>query len=197
VQEGVELAEVDPSGREASHDDTVHIVEMGARDAARTETSVAWPTASLSSRPWSAPACIPSGRGVRLAARDPQNGRFGRGAARVSHLPGEFHVLVPNKRLLTPRAQRAPRWCRCSRGFRRVFPRQHPMLDCRIDRALQAGRSRASGRVRVRGYVSCVLGCPFGRRDQAAGGRRRQRTNLWTSLLRRFRSATHWHRNVR
>src|SRR5580692_2339229 len=81
----------------------------------------------------------------------------------VRHLAGEFHVLVPNER-----GYEAARACgakvvsvfaAASEGFSRAN------INCSIAESIERfkpvmARAKADG-VKVRGYVSTVLGCPF------------------------------------
>ena len=81
----------------------------------------------------------------------------------VSRLAGEFHVLVPNlKGYEAARAAGAKVvsvFAAASEGFSRAN------INCSIAESVERfrpviARARADG-VRVRGYVSCVLGCPY------------------------------------
>jgi hydroxymethylglutaryl-CoA lyase len=81
----------------------------------------------------------------------------------VSHLPGEFHVLVPNEKgYEASRAAGAKViavFASASEGFSRAN------INCSVAESIARfkpvlARARADG-IRVRGYISCVLGCPF------------------------------------
>src|SRR5436853_730508 len=81
----------------------------------------------------------------------------------VSHLAGEFHVLVPNEKgyeaARAAGAKVVSVFAAASEGFSRAN------INCSISESIGrfkpvVARARADG-VRVRGYVSCVLGCPF------------------------------------
>jgi hydroxymethylglutaryl-CoA lyase len=82
----------------------------------------------------------------------------------ISHIAGaEFHVLVPNlKGYEAARAAGAKViavFASASEGFSRAN------INCTIAESIDrfrpvVARARADG-IRVRGYVSCVLGCPF------------------------------------
>jgi hydroxymethylglutaryl-CoA lyase len=82
----------------------------------------------------------------------------------VSHISGaEFHVLVPNEKgYEASRAADAKViavFASASEGFSRAN------INCSVKESIERfkpvlARARADG-VRVRGYVSCVLGCPF------------------------------------
>src|SRR5215831_2070923 len=81
----------------------------------------------------------------------------------VRHLPGEFHVLVPNLKgyeaAFAAGAKVVSVFAAASEGF------SHANINCSIAESLERfkpvmARAKAD-RVKVRGYVSCVLGCPF------------------------------------
>jgi hydroxymethylglutaryl-CoA lyase len=84
-----------------------------------------------------------------------------RGVSR--HTDGEFHVLVPNEKgYETARANGAKViavFGSASEGFSRAN------INCSVAESIERfkpviARARADG-VKVRGYVSCVLGCPY------------------------------------
>jgi hydroxymethylglutaryl-CoA lyase len=81
----------------------------------------------------------------------------------VSHLPGEFHVLVPNEKGYEASQQAGARviavFASASEGFSRAN------INCSVAESIERfkpvlARAKTDG-VRVRGYISCVLGCPF------------------------------------
>jgi hydroxymethylglutaryl-CoA lyase len=81
----------------------------------------------------------------------------------VSHLPGEFHVLVPNEKGYEASQQAGAKviavFASASDGFSRAN------INCSVAESIERfkpvlARAKAD-RVRVRGYISCVLGCPF------------------------------------
>jgi hydroxymethylglutaryl-CoA lyase len=81
----------------------------------------------------------------------------------VNHLAGEFHVLVPNERgyeaARASGAKVVSVFAAASEGFSRAN------INCSIAESIERfkpvmARAQADG-VKVRGYVSCVLGCPF------------------------------------
>jgi hydroxymethylglutaryl-CoA lyase len=81
----------------------------------------------------------------------------------VNHLPGEFHVLVPNYKgyeaARSADARVVSVFAAASEGFSRAN------INCSIEESIErfkpvAARAKADG-VKVRGYVSCALGCPF------------------------------------
>jgi hydroxymethylglutaryl-CoA lyase len=82
----------------------------------------------------------------------------------VNHLPdGEFHVLVPNERgyeaARAAGAKVIAVFASASEGFSRAN------INCSIAESIErfkpvVARAKADG-VRARGYISCVLGCPY------------------------------------
>ncbi len=81
----------------------------------------------------------------------------------VHHLAGEFHVLVPNEKgyeaARASGAKVVSVFAAASEGFSRAN------INCGIAESIERfkpamTRAKADG-VRVRGYISCVLGCPF------------------------------------
>jgi len=145
--------------------DTVRIVEMGARDGLQNEKT----PVSVEDRidfirklleaglhtievgAFVSPKAIPQMVGSDEVLRA------------VNPLPGEFHVLVPNEK-----GYEAARACgakvvsvfaAASEGFSRAN------INCSIAESIERfkpvmARAKADG-VKVRGYISTVLGCPF------------------------------------
>jgi hydroxymethylglutaryl-CoA lyase len=81
----------------------------------------------------------------------------------VSHLAGEFHVLVPNEKgyeaAHAAGAKVISVFAAASEGFSRAN------INCSIAESIErfkpvVARAKADG-IKVRGYISCVLGCPF------------------------------------
>jgi hydroxymethylglutaryl-CoA lyase len=81
----------------------------------------------------------------------------------IRDLPGEFHVLVPNEKgyesAKAVDAKVIAVFASASEGFSRAN------INCSIAESIERfrpviARARADG-VKVRGYVSCVLGCPY------------------------------------
>src|SRR5712672_4516520 len=81
----------------------------------------------------------------------------------VSHLPGEFHVLVPNEKgyeaSRAAGAKVVSVFAAASEGFSRAN------INCTVAESIARfkpvlARAKADG-VKVRGYISCALGCPF------------------------------------
>ena len=144
--------------------DAVHIVEMGARDGLQNEKTPVSPADriafikklldaglhTIEVGAFVSPRAIPQMVGsdeVLRAVRD---------------LPGEFHVLVPNEKgYETARAcaKVISVFTAASEGFCRAN------INCSIAESIErfkpvVERANADG-IRVRGYVSTVLGCPF------------------------------------
>src|SRR5450631_2803875 len=81
----------------------------------------------------------------------------------VSHLAGEFHVLVPNEKGYEAARAAGARviavFASASEGFSRAN------INCSVAKSIERFKpvvecAKADG-VKVRGYVSCVLGCPY------------------------------------
>jgi hydroxymethylglutaryl-CoA lyase len=81
----------------------------------------------------------------------------------VRDLPGEFHVLVPNEKgyegAKAVGAKVIAVFASASEGFSRAN------INCSVAESIERfkpviERAKANG-MRVRGYVSCVLGCPY------------------------------------
>ena len=81
----------------------------------------------------------------------------------VRDLPGEFHVLVPNEKgyegAKAVGAKVIAVFASASEGFSRAN------INCSVAESVERfkpviERAKADG-IRVRGYVSCVLGCPY------------------------------------
>jgi hydroxymethylglutaryl-CoA lyase len=145
--------------------DSVRIIEMGPRDGLQNEktplsvadriafirTLVDAGLKSVEVGAFVSPKAIPQMVGSDEVMRG------------VAKLDGEFHVLVPNvKGYEAARAAGAKVisvFAAASEGFSRAN------INCSIEESLErfkpvVAHARAEG-VRVRGYVSCVLGCPF------------------------------------
>jgi hydroxymethylglutaryl-CoA lyase len=145
--------------------DAVHIIEMGARDGLQNEKT---PVAvndriafikrlldaglhTIEVGAFVSPRAIPQMVGSDEVLRG------------VNHLAGEFHVLVPNEKgyeaARAAGAKVVSVFAAASEGFSRAN------INCSIAESIERfkpvlARAKADG-VRVRGYVSCVLGCPF------------------------------------
>ena len=81
----------------------------------------------------------------------------------VGHLAGEFHVLVPNEKGYEASQAAGARviavFASASEGFSRAN------INCSVSESIARfkpvlARAKADG-IKVRGYISCVLGCPF------------------------------------
>jgi hydroxymethylglutaryl-CoA lyase len=81
----------------------------------------------------------------------------------VKDLPGEFHVLVPNEKgyeaAKAVGAKVIAVFASASEGFSRAN------INCSVAESIERfkpviARAKADG-IKVRGYVSCVLGCPY------------------------------------
>jgi hydroxymethylglutaryl-CoA lyase len=145
--------------------DTVRIVEMGARDGLQNEktpVSVADRIAFIEALVGAGLSTVEVGAFVSPRAI-PQMVGSDEVLRGVSHLPGEFHVLVPNYKgyeaAHAAGAKVVSVFAAASEGFSRAN------INCSIAESIErfkpvVGRAKADG-VKVRGYVSCVLGCPF------------------------------------
>jgi hydroxymethylglutaryl-CoA lyase len=145
--------------------DAVRIIEMGPRDGLQNEKTPVSPAArivftkklvdagltTVEVGAFVSPKAIPQMMGSDEVLRG------------VKDLPGEFHVLVPNlKGYEAARAAGAKVisvFTAASEGFARAN------INCSIEESIErfkpvVARARADG-VKVRGYVSTVLGCPF------------------------------------
>jgi hydroxymethylglutaryl-CoA lyase len=145
--------------------DTVRIIEMGPRDGLQNEktpVSVGNRIAFIEKLLGAGLHTIEVGAFVSPKAI-PQMVGSDEVLRAVNDLPGEFHVLVPNEK-----GYDAARACgakvvsvfaAASEGFSRAN------INCSIAESIERfkpvmARAKAD-RVKVRGYVSCVLGCPF------------------------------------
>ncbi|WGR96518.1 hydroxymethylglutaryl-CoA lyase [Bradyrhizobium sp. ISRA443] len=81
----------------------------------------------------------------------------------VGHLKGEFHVLVPNEKGYEASQAAGAKviavFASASEGFSRAN------INCSVAESIERfkpvlARAKADG-IKVRGYISCVLGCPF------------------------------------
>jgi hydroxymethylglutaryl-CoA lyase len=145
--------------------DTVRIVEMGARDGLQNEKTpvgVADRIAFIEALVGAGLSTVEVGAFVSPRAI-PQMVGSDEVLRGVSHLPGEFHVLVPNYKgyeaAHAAGAKVVSVFAAASEGFSRAN------INCSIAESIErfkpvVGRAKADG-VKVRGYVSCVLGCPF------------------------------------
>jgi hydroxymethylglutaryl-CoA lyase len=145
--------------------DTVRIIEMGPRDGLQNEktpVSVENRIAFIESLLGAGLHTIEVGAFVSPKAIPQMVGSDAvlRG---VNHLAGEFHVLVPNEKgyeaARASGAKVVSVFAAASEGFSRAN------INCGIVESIERFkpvmvRAKADS-VRVRGYISCVLGCPF------------------------------------
>lgn len=145
--------------------ETVRIIEMGARDGLQNEktpVSVADRIVFIENLLAAGLKTIEVGAFVSPKAI-PQMVGSDEVLRAVNHLDGEFHVLVPNYKGYEAAHAAGARvvsvFAAASEGFSRAN------INCSIAESIERfrpvlARARADG-VKVRGYVSCVLGCPF------------------------------------
>jgi hydroxymethylglutaryl-CoA lyase len=145
--------------------DTVRIIEMGARDGLQNEktpVSVANRIAFIEKLLGAGLRTIEVGAFVSPKAI-PQMVGSDEVLRAVKGLPGEFHVLVPNEKGYEASQQAGARLIAVFAAASESFSRAN--INCTIAESIErfkpvVARARADG-VRVRGYVSCVLGCPY------------------------------------
>jgi hydroxymethylglutaryl-CoA lyase len=146
--------------------DFVRIVEVGPRDGLQNEktpVSVADRIALIEALVGAGLHTVEVGAFVSPKAI-PQMVNSDQVLRGVSHHPdGEFHVLVPNEKgyeaARAADAKVIAVFASASEGFSRAN------INCSVAESIErfrpvVARARADG-VRVRGYVSCVLGCPY------------------------------------
>jgi hydroxymethylglutaryl-CoA lyase len=145
--------------------ETVRIVEMGARDGLQNEkmpVSVADRIAFIKALVGAGLHTVEVGAFVSPKAI-PQMIGSDEVLRAVNHLPGEFHVLVPNYKgyeaAHAAGAKVVSVFAAASEGFSRAN------INCSVAESIErfkpvVAHARTDG-VKVRGYVSCVLGCPF------------------------------------
>jgi hydroxymethylglutaryl-CoA lyase len=146
--------------------DQIRIIEMGPRDGLQNEKTpvtveariafvealVAAGLTTVEVGSFVSPKAIPQMAGSDQVLRG------------VGHVKGaEFHVLVPNEKgydaARAAGAEVVSVFAAASEGFSRAN------INCSVAESLERfkpviARAKADG-VRVRGYISCVLGCPF------------------------------------
>jgi len=145
--------------------DSVRIIEMGPRDGLQNEKA----TLGVADRIAFVRALVDAGLttvevGAFVSPKAiPQMVGSDEVMRGVSQFAGEFHVLVPNvKGYEAARASGAKVisvFAAASESF------SHANINCSIAESVErfkpvAARARADG-IKMRGYVSCVLGCPF------------------------------------
>jgi hydroxymethylglutaryl-CoA lyase len=146
--------------------ETVRIVEVGPRDGLQNEktpVSVADRIAFIEALIGAGLHTVEVGAFVSPKAI-PQMVNSDQVLRGVDHHPdSEFHVLVPNEKGYEAARAAGARviavFASASEGFSRAN------INCSVAESIErfkpvVERARADG-VRVRGYISCVLGCPF------------------------------------
>ena len=146
--------------------DPVHIVEVGPRDGLQNEktpVSVADRIAFIEALVGAGLHTVEVGAFVSPKAI-PQMIGSDEVLRGIGHIAGaEFHVLVPNEKGYAAAHAAGAKviavFASASEGFSRAN------INCSIAESIDrfrpvVARARADG-IRVRGYVSCVLGCPF------------------------------------
>src|ERR1700724_3060281 len=146
--------------------DRVRIVEVAPRDGLQNEKT----PVSVAARIAFIEALVDAGlRTVEVGAfvspkAIPQMVNSDSGLRGVNHRPdSEFHVLVPNEKGYQAAREAGARviavFASASEGFSRAN------INCSVAESIErfkpvVARAKADG-VRVRGYISCVLGCPY------------------------------------
>jgi hydroxymethylglutaryl-CoA lyase len=146
--------------------ETVRIVEVGPRDGLQNEKtpiSVADRIAFIEALVGAGLHAVEVGAFVSPKAI-PQMVNSDQVLRGVDHHPGsEFHVLVPNEKGYEAARAAGARviavFASASEGFSRAN------INCSVAESIErfkpvVARAKADG-VKVRGYISCVLGCPF------------------------------------
>jgi hydroxymethylglutaryl-CoA lyase len=146
--------------------DTVHIVEVGPRDGLQNEKT----PISVADRISFIEALIGAGLdtvevGAFVSPKAiPQMVNSDQVLRGVSHHTGiEFPVLVPNEKGYEASQQAGAKQIAVFAAASESFSRAN--INCSISESIErfkpvVARARADG-VKVRGYVSCVLGCPY------------------------------------
>jgi hydroxymethylglutaryl-CoA lyase len=146
--------------------DTMRIVEVGPRDGLQNEKT----PVGVTDRIAFIEALVAAGLhtvevGAFVSPRAiPQMANSGEVVRGINHhTEAEFHVLVPNEKGYEAAREAGAKviavFASASEGFSRAN------INCSIAESIErfkpvVGRARSDG-VKVRGYVSCVLGCPF------------------------------------
>lgn len=146
--------------------DQVRIIEMGPRDGLQNEKT----PVSVEARIAFVEALVAAGLhtvevGAFVSPRAiPQMASSDQVLRGVAHVKGaEFHVLVPNEKgydaARAAEAEVVSVFAAASEGFSRAN------INCTVAESIERfkpvlARAKADG-VKVRGYISCVLGCPF------------------------------------
>jgi hydroxymethylglutaryl-CoA lyase len=145
--------------------DPVRIIEMGPRDGLQNEktaVAIADRIAFIEALVGAALHTVEVGAFVSPKAI-PQMVGSDQVLRGINHLAGEFHVLVPNEKgyeaARAAGAKVISVFAAASEGFSRAN------INCSIADSIErfkpvVARAKADG-IKVRGYISCVLGCPF------------------------------------
>jgi hydroxymethylglutaryl-CoA lyase len=145
--------------------DRVRIVEVGPRDGLQNEkmaVSVAARIAFIEALVGAGLHTVEVGAFVSPKAI-PQMVNSDAVLRGIRHLDGEFHVLVPNEKgydaARAAGAKVIAVFASASEGFSRAN------INCSVAESIERfkpviARAKADG-IKVRGYISCVLGCPF------------------------------------
>src|ERR1700761_4790551 len=146
--------------------DSVRIVEVGPRDGLQNEKTpvgVADRIAFIKALRAAGLSTIEVGAFVSPKAIPPLV-NSDQVLREVNQLPGgEFHVLVPNEKgyeaARAADAKVIAVFAAASEGFSRAN------INCSVAESIErfkpvVARARADG-IKVRGYISCVLGCPY------------------------------------
>lgn len=145
--------------------DTVRIVEVGPRDGLQNEktaVSVADRIAFIEALVGAGLSTVEVGSFVSPKAIPQMTGSEEVLRAALK-LPGEFHVLVPNEKgydaARAAGAKVIAVFASASEGF------SHANINCSVADSIERfkpviSRAMQDG-IKVRGYISCVLGCPF------------------------------------
>jgi hydroxymethylglutaryl-CoA lyase len=145
--------------------DAVRIVEMGPRDGLQNEKTAI----SIEDRIAFVEALVAAGLrtcevGAFVSPRAvPQMQGSDQVLRAVSRLAGEFHVLVPNEKGYEAACDAGAKVVSVFAAASEAFSRAN--INCTIAESIERfrpvmARAKTDG-VKVRGYISCVLGCPF------------------------------------
>ena len=167
--------------------DQVRIVEVGPRDGLQNEktpVSVADRIAFIEALVGAGLHTVEVGAFVSPKAI-PQMMNSDQVLRGIGHLAGEFHVLVPNEKgyeaARAAGAKVIAVFASASEGLSRAN------INCSVAESIERfkpviDRARADG-IKVRGYVSCVLGCPYDGEVSCQGGRGRHAGVVGSRLL--------------
>jgi hydroxymethylglutaryl-CoA lyase len=145
--------------------DSVRIIEMGPRDGLQNEKTPLSPADRIAF----VRALVEAGlRTVEVGAfvsakAIPQMVGSDEVMRGVGDLPGEFHVLVPNVKGYEAARAAGAKVISVFAAASESFSRAN--INCSIQESLERfkpviAHARTDG-IKVRGYVSCVLGCPY------------------------------------